>query len=201
MHVTRFHRPRALAIAAVSTLLAITVMSSACSRTTESSPQNDGAHMSSSQPTSGGVNLIELRAPGVLDAALPPAFRGLHANVVEEDDSARYFTVLYTPTEQSTEVQGSIQVTALDRPVSGDDAEAEAQLYAPPAYQQAPVPEQYRGRYGQHSFVTTSHDLDTVKWSLTSDSLYISVNFLENTVTEAELWTLADEILRLATST
>lgn len=201
MHVTRFHRPRALAIAAVSTLLAITVMSSACSRTPEPSPHDNGAHMSSSQPTNGGVNLIELRAPGVLDAALPPAFRGLHANVVEEDDSARYFTVLYTPTEQSTEVQGSIQVTALDRPVSGDDAEAEAQLYAPPAYQQAPVPEQYRARYGQHSFVTTSHDLDTVKWSLTSDSLYISVNFPENTVTEAELWTLADEILRLATST
>ncbi|ATI36282.1 hypothetical protein CPI83_29200 (plasmid) [Rhodococcus sp. H-CA8f] len=198
--MTGRHRPRAIVIAAVSTLLTITVMTSACSRTPEPSPHDDGAHMSSSQPTSGSVNLTALRAPRVLDAALPPAFRGLHANVVDEDDSARYFTVLYTPTEQSTEVRASIQVTALDRPVSGDDAEAEAQLYGPPVYQQAPVPEQYRDRYGQHSFVTTSHDLDTVKWSLTSDSLYISVSFPENTVPEAELWNLADEILRLSTS-
>lgn len=200
MHVTRRYRPRALAIAAVSALLTITVMTSACSRTPEASPQNDGAHMSSSQPASGSVNLTGLRGPGALDGALPPALRGLHANVVEEEDSARYFTVLYTPAEQSYESQAGLQVTALSDPVDEHAAAREADIYPASVYHQTPVPQEFRARYGQHSFVTTSVDLDSATWALTSDLLYISLTFPENAVTDAELWNLADNILRLATS-
>ena len=156
--------------------------------------------MSSSQSGSHRVDLTGLREPGVLDAALPPALRELHPHVHEEEEEPqRYFVVLYTPTGQSYESHAGLQVAALNDPVNEDTAAREADTYPPSVYQQTPVPQEYRARYGQHSFVTTSLDLDSATWALTSDSLYISVTFPKNAVTDAEVWNLADQILRLAT--
>lgn len=199
MQMTRRHPLRARIFTAVATIAAITIAAGACTSASQP-PRNDGAEMSPSPPSSNSVNLVGLSGPGVLNQALPAAFRGLHPKILEDDEPARYFVVAYTPTLQSNETQGSIQVTSLDRPVSKGDAQAEAGIYPPPDYQQTPVPEADRGKFGEHSFVTISHDAGMSQWALTSDLLFIKVTYPERSVSDAELWTLADEIQRQASS-
>lgn len=199
MQMTRRHPFRTRLITAVATLAAITLAASACSSASQPS-RDDGAAMSSSPPSSHSTNLLGLRGPGVLNHVLPAEFRELHPTILEEEEPARYFVVFYTPTLQPNETQRSILVTSLDRPVAEGDAEAKAEIYPPPDYQQTPVPQGDRGKYGKHSFVTISQDAGMTQWALTSDRLFIKVTFPEKTVSDAELWTLADEIQRQATS-
>ena len=145
--------------------------------------------MSPSHP----VDVTALHRPGALDDALPAAFEGLYPRVVDENEPDRFFCVLYCPSPESVDVRGSVLVSTRDAPVGEGEVAREADLYPEPFFHHESAPEDRRGSYGEHEFITTTTD-DLDKWALTADALYVAVQYRPGEVTPDELWRLVTEV-------
>lgn len=142
------------------------------------------------------ADLTALHVPGALDSFLPRAFATLHPRHLDEDDPSRYFCVLYYPSQDSTDMRGSIRVFIRDHPVGGGEAAGEAELYPEPFFHYEPVPRGLREKYGEHAFVATTTD-ELAGWALTSDTLRTRVQYPIGEVTSEELWHLAAYVHRV----
>lgn len=143
------------------------------------------------------ADLTALHTPGALQSYLPESFAPLQPRHLDEDDPDRYFCVLFYPSDDSIDMQGSVRVFVRDRPVGDAEAADEEELYPAPYFHYEPVPPGLRGKYGEHAFVATTTD-DLVGWALTSDTLWIKVQYPSGEVTPEELWRLAADIHRAA---
>lgn len=198
MHVITRTRTMIAAVIALALCFSAVACTSDGDNTSVSSP--NGASVSETNSPPSGADLTALRRPGTLDEALPAALDGLHPVLLEESEPARYFTTMYTRSTTSNDVRASILVSTRESPVTADTARTDAELYPSPGYTYTPVPSDRRASFGQHSFVTASHD-DLDEWALTADTLFVKVKYQPGSVSETELWTLAESILRAANST